>query len=75
MLEKAIEEFKGDFTAIPVKNIRYWKDAGLFLGEETKNNSTISFKYYNPIFSDYAIAYVKRQQKVTNTRGTKGIFW
>ena len=62
-LEKAIENFGKNFVSIPVKNVRYWNEMEMYVGEvvigdkEHPKNSTIAFEFYDGINKEVCLAY------------------
>jgi hypothetical protein len=62
-LDKHIEKFGKEFVSIPVCNLRYWKDLGMYIGETLvadKNHSissTIAFEFFDELGKDVFLAY------------------
>ena len=62
-LDKQIEKFGKEFVSVPVKNIRYWAELEMHIGEvlvgDSKHptNSTIAFEFYDELGDNTAIAY------------------
>ena len=62
-LDKHIEKFGKEFVSIPVKNVRYWEDFKVYIGETMlgceyhPKHSTIAFEFFDTLNNEVALAY------------------
>ena len=62
-IDKHIEKFGKEFIALPVKNVRYWAELGMHIGEvlvgnsSHTTNSTIAFEFYDKLDENSVMAY------------------
>ena len=62
-LEKHIEKFGDNFVSIPVKDIKYWEEYEMYIGNVVigdkihPKGSTIGFEFFDDIGNNTYIAY------------------
>jgi hypothetical protein len=62
-IEDHVNKFGKEFTTYAVKNVQYWEDLKMYIGqalsgdEKHATDSTIGFEFYDSIGEDKCLAY------------------